>query len=84
MQEVEKLGERARDPALSAALACIKAYDLIIAGKNDAAKPYVGEGLRSDEDGYAIAFRRRVRVLSSRCDARECHRRVPPAALFKR
>ena len=46
MQEVEKLGERARDPALSAALACIKAYDLIIAGKNDAAKPYVGEGLR--------------------------------------
>ena len=46
MQEVEKLGERARDPALSAALACIKAYDLIIAGKNDAAKPYVAEGLR--------------------------------------
>jgi len=46
MQEVEKLGERARDPALSAAIACIKAYDLIVAGKNDAAKPYVGEGLR--------------------------------------
>ncbi|MET1082985.1 MAG: serine/threonine-protein kinase, partial [Burkholderiales bacterium] len=46
MQEVETLSARANDPSLRAAVACIKAYDLIQAGKQDAARPHVADGLR--------------------------------------
>jgi serine/threonine-protein kinase len=46
IQEVETLSERANDPSLRAAVACIKAYELVRAGNPDAAKPYVTDGLR--------------------------------------
>ena len=46
MQEVEMLSERAADPSLSAAVSCIKAYDLIQGGDVESAKPHVAEGMR--------------------------------------
>jgi len=45
MREIEGLSERANDPALSAVVECVKAYYLLIDGKNDAAKPHVAAGL---------------------------------------
>jgi eukaryotic-like serine/threonine-protein kinase len=46
MQEVEALSVRANDPSLLAAVACIKAYDLIRDGNLEASRPQVAEGLR--------------------------------------
>jgi serine/threonine-protein kinase len=46
LQEVERLSERADDPSVRATMACVKAYELIRAGKTEAARPHVAEGLR--------------------------------------
>jgi serine/threonine-protein kinase len=46
MREVEGLAERSGNASLRAAVACIKAFDLIEAGKTNEAKPHVTEGMR--------------------------------------
>ena len=44
--EIEALSERANDPLLRASVACVRAYYLLLDGKNEEARPHVAEGLR--------------------------------------
>ena len=46
MREVETLSERTADPSLCAAVAGIKAFDLLQNGDVEAARPHVAEGMR--------------------------------------
>ena len=45
MREVEALAARSADPALQASVECIRAYDLLAAGKIDDAAPHLSRGL---------------------------------------
>jgi tetratricopeptide (TPR) repeat protein len=45
LQEIYRLSEEANDPSLRAVVECVKAYELMMEDKTDAARPHVDAGL---------------------------------------
>ena len=45
LEEIYSLSERANDPSLRAIVECVKAYELMMKGNNDAARPHVVAGM---------------------------------------